>query len=132
MNPCGRRTTPAACPPARAPRRYAPTPRRDPAMPPAVNSPPPPASRPPHRLVSRTRALLRTSWVATGLGITLGLLLGTLAVLAVLDLFLPLAPVNLPFTAVVVPLDPIFRCVALVLVVGPSALALYHGVIRPL
>src|SRR4051794_8096277 len=101
-------------------------------MPADVNSPPLPDSRPLHRLVGRTRALLRTSWVATGLGITLGLLLTTLAVLAVIDLFMPLAPVTLPFVDVVVPLDPIFRCVALLLVVVPSALALYPGVPRPL
>src|SRR5262249_19795517 len=101
-------------------------------MPADVNSPPLPDSRPLHRLVRRTRALLRTSWVATGLGITLGLLLITLATFAVIDLFAPLAPFTIPFTAVEVPLDPIFRCVALVLVVGPSSLALYHGVVRPL
>jgi hypothetical protein len=91
-----------------------------------------PDSRPLHRLIGRTRRLLRSSWVATGLGITLGLGLGTLAVLAVLDLFVPMAPVTLPFVDVVVPIDPILRCAALVLVVVPAVLAFLHGVVRPL
>ena len=60
-----------------------------------------PDSRPLHRLIARTRRLLRSSWVATGLGITFGLLLGTLAVLAVLDLFIPLEPITLPLLDVV-------------------------------
>src|SRR5262245_42885237 len=91
-----------------------------------------PDSRPLHRLIGRTRLLLRSSWVATGLGLTVGLLLGTLAVLAVLDLFVPLEPITLPLVDVVVPLDPILRCVALVLVVVPAFLALVQGVVRPL
>src|SRR5262249_34435532 len=129
MNPCGPALPPAALP-STAPRRVPDPPTcRDLALPADVTSPPPlPDSRPLHRPARRTRALLRTSWVATGLGITLGLLLITLATFAVIDLFAPLAPFTVPFTAVEVPLDPIFRCVALVLVVGPSSLALYHGV----
>jgi hypothetical protein len=91
-----------------------------------------PDSRPLHRLIGRTRRLLRTSWVATGLGISLGLLLGTLAVLAVLDLFVPLEPITLPLLDMVVPLDPILRCIALLLVVVPALLAFLHGVVRPL
>jgi hypothetical protein len=91
-----------------------------------------PDSRPLHRLIGRTRRMLRSSWIATGLGISLGLLLGTLAVLAVLDLFVPLEPITLPFFDVVVPLDTILRCVALVLVVVPALLAFLHGVVRPL
>ena len=91
-----------------------------------------PDSTPLHRLIGRTRRLLRGSWVATGLGITLGLALGTLAVLAVLDLFVPLEPITLPLAGVVVPLDPILRCVALFLIVVPAALAFLQGVVRPL
>ena len=91
-----------------------------------------PDARPLHRLIGRTRRLLRSSWVATGLGITLGLALGTLAVLAVLDLFIPMAPITLPVVDVVVPVDPILRCVSLVLVVVPAVLAFLHGVVRPL
>jgi hypothetical protein len=91
-----------------------------------------PDSRPLHRLIGQTRRLLRSSWVATGLGISLGLLLGTLAVLAVLDLFVPLEPITLPIFDVIVPLDPILRCVALGLVVVPALLAFLHGVVRPL
>ncbi|MBY0229645.1 MAG: hypothetical protein K2W96_10235, partial [Gemmataceae bacterium] len=89
-----------------------------------------PDSRPLHRLISRAGALLRSAWVATGLGVTVGLLLGFLAVLSVIDLFVPFEPVAL--FGVVVPLDPVFRCVALVLVTVPAALALFHGVLRPL
>jgi hypothetical protein len=91
-----------------------------------------PSSRPLYRLIGQTRRLLRSSWVLTGLGITFGLLFGTLAVLAVLDLFVPLEPVTLPLLDVVLPLDPILRCVALFLVVVPAALAFLHGVVRPL
>ncbi len=91
-----------------------------------------PDSRPLHRLIGQTRRLLRSSWVATGLGISLGLLLGTLAVLAVLDLFVPLEPITLPLFDVVVPLDTFLRCVALMLVVVPALLAFLHGVVRPL
>ncbi len=91
-----------------------------------------PDSRPLHRLIGRTRRLLRSSWVATGLGLSLGLALGTLAVLAVLDLFVPMTPVTLPIVDVVVPIDPVLRCVALLLVVVPGALAFLHGVVRPL
>ncbi len=91
-----------------------------------------PDSRPLYRLIGQTRRLLRSSWVATGLGISLGLLFGTLAVLAVLDLFIPLEPITLPIFDVVVPLDPILRCFALMLVVVPALLAFLHGVVRPL
>lgn len=91
-----------------------------------------PDARPLDRLIGRTRTLLRSSWVATGLGLTVGLLLGSLVVLAVLDLFVPLEPITLPIVDVVVPLDPILRCVALALVVVPAVLALIQGVLRPL
>src|SRR5262249_3396058 len=91
-----------------------------------------PDSSPLHILIAQARALLRSSWAATELGLTIGLLLGPLAVLAVLDLFIPFEPVTVPFVSIVLPLDPIFRTVALVLVTIPAALALFHGVVRPL
>jgi hypothetical protein len=101
-------------------------------MPTDVTSATLPDSRPLHRLIGQTRRLLRSSWVATGLGVTAGLLFGTLAVLAVFDLFVPLEPVTLPLFDVVVPLDPVLRCVSLLLVVVPAGLAFLHGVVRPL
>ena len=91
-----------------------------------------PDSTPLHRLIARTRRLLRGSWVATGLGIALGLAVGALAILAVLDLFVPLEPISLPLVNVIVPLDPILRCVALFLIVVPAGLAFLQGVVRPL
>ncbi len=91
-----------------------------------------PDARPLHRLIGRTRRLLRSSWVATGLGISLGLGLLALSVLAVLDLFVPMTPITLPFVDVVVPVDPVLRCVSLVLIVVPTSLAFLHGVVRPL
>ena len=42
-----------------------------------ASSTPLPDSRPLYQLIARTRLLLRSSWVATGLGLTLGLLTGT-------------------------------------------------------
>ncbi|MDR3635188.1 MAG: hypothetical protein P4L84_15395 [Isosphaeraceae bacterium] len=78
----------------------------------------PPDITPIRRLVHKTIRLLRSSWVATGMGLTLGLGLGTLAVLALLDLALPLAEG--------------LRVAALVLVVVPAAWAFATGVVRPL
>src|SRR5690349_12128963 len=77
-----------------------------------------PNTKPLYRLIRRTRRLLRTSWVATGLGISLGLLLATLIVVTVLDL--------------AVPLWPIFRLLALLLVLVPATWAFGVGVILPL
>jgi hypothetical protein len=107
-------------------------PTEDQRMPTDVTPSTLPDSRPLHRIIGSTRRLLRSSWVATGLGITIGLLFGALAVLAVFDLFVPLEPITLPLFDVIVPLDPIMRCIALFLVVVPSALAFLHGVVRPL
>ncbi len=70
------------------------------------------------RLVRRTVRLLRSSWVATGMGLTLGLGLGTLVALALLDLALPLVEG--------------LRVVALVLVVVPALWMFVNGVLRPL
>src|SRR6516164_6641119 len=70
------------------------------------------------RLIRRTVRLLRSSWVATGLGLTVGLALGTLVLVALLDLGIPL------WTG--------FRFAALVLVVVPTVWAFVVGVLRPL
>jgi hypothetical protein len=69
-------------------------------------------------LIRRTARLLRSSWVATGMGLTLGLGLGTIALLSLLDLAMPLAP--------------LLRLAALVLVIVPAAWAFLAGVVRPL
>jgi hypothetical protein len=79
---------------------------------------PAPDVRPIRRLIRRTARLLRSSWVATGLGLTLGLGLGTLASAALLDLAIPLLPA--------------LRLLALGLVVVPATWALATGVVRPL
>ena len=76
-----------------------------------------PDSRPIDQLVSRARSLLRLSWVATGLGLTVGLGVGTLLVVTLADL--------------VVPLWPAFRLAALVLVAGPALWVLIQGVLLP-
>jgi hypothetical protein len=77
-----------------------------------------PDMTPLYDLICRVRRLLRSSWIATGLGITLGLLFGILVSAAVVDL--------------VVPLWPAFRFVALVLVVVPALSSFVAGVVRPL
>ena len=75
-------------------------------------------SRPLYRLIRRTRALLRSSWVLTGLALTTGLLLSAVVVLAILDLL--------------VPLPTVLRLIALLLIVIPSGLAFVAGVVLPL
>src|SRR5207248_182561 len=77
-----------------------------------------PDSRPLYRLIRRTRALLRSSWVLTGLALTAGLLLSAAVVTAVADLF--------------VPLPEALRLTALLLIVVPSSLAFLAGVVLPL
>jgi len=78
----------------------------------------PPDITPIRRLIRETVLLLRSSWVATGMGLTLGLGLGTLAAVALLDL--------------AVPQGTGLRLAALVLVVVPAAWAFVTGVVRPL
>ncbi len=78
----------------------------------------PPDLQPIRSLIRRTARLLRSSWVATGMGLALGLGLGMLALVALLDL--------------AVPLWPVFRMVGLFLVIVPAAWALMTGVVRPL
>ncbi|HET6882866.1 MAG TPA: hypothetical protein VFI31_22045 [Pirellulales bacterium] len=70
------------------------------------------------RLIRQVRQLLRGSWVATGLALSLAIWLGTLLVLALLDL--------------VVPFWPAMRAIALALVVLPTAWVFFAGVLRPL
>src|SRR5215468_7998573 len=65
-------------------------------------------SRPLYRLIRRTRSLLRSSWVLTGLALTTGLLLSAAVVTAVVDLFV------------------------LLLIVVPSGLVFLAGVVLPL
>ncbi|HKB39347.1 MAG TPA: hypothetical protein VKD72_23115, partial [Gemmataceae bacterium] len=77
-----------------------------------------PDSRPLYRLIRRTRALLRSSWVLTGLALTAGLLLSAAVVTAVVDLF--------------VPLPTALRLTALLLIVVPSGAAFLAGVVLPL
>jgi hypothetical protein len=77
-----------------------------------------PDTTPLYRLIRRTRALLRCSWVATGLGLTCGLLVASLAAVAFVDL--------------IVPLGPAFRLGGLLLITVPAAWAFFAGVVRPL
>lgn len=128
----GKPSTPApASQPASKPAAASPLARTSPTPVAAVSAPvpvaPPPAPKtdpdapdltPIEELIRKVRTLLRSSWVATGLGITLGLLFGILVSAAVLDL--------------VVPLWPWFRFVALVLVVVPALWSFIAGVVRPL
>ncbi|HWB13855.1 MAG TPA: hypothetical protein VG826_31805 [Pirellulales bacterium] len=69
-------------------------------------------------LIRQVRQLLRGSWVATGLALSVAMYLGTLLILALLDL--------------VVPFWPTMRAIALALVVVPTAWVFFSGVLRPL
>jgi hypothetical protein len=89
-----------------------------------------PDTTPLRRLVRQTRRLLRSSWVVTGLGLTVGLLLGTLVATTLVDLVLPLDAL-LPAWLAPTPW-PGLRLAALLLVVVPAAWALFAGVVRPL
>jgi hypothetical protein len=96
-----------------------------------------PDTRPIHRLIRRTRLLLRSTWVLTGLGLLLGLLLGTLAVVTLADAFVPAAPeVALTPEHSVLPhlAFPgwVLRLAGLLLVVVPAAWVLIVAVVRPL
>jgi hypothetical protein len=91
-----------------------------------------PDSKPIHRLIHRTRRLLRSSWVATGLGLTIGLLLGALVVLTALDVVAPLRPRIWNILGTEISVDGVLRLLALLLIVVPSTWALFIGVIRPL
>src|SRR5258708_34034350 len=77
-----------------------------------------PDTTPIHRLIGKTRSLLRSSWIATGLGLSIGLALATLLAMTLLDLL--------------VPLWPALRLTALLLIVVPAAWVFFVGVVRPL
>ena len=77
----------------------------------------PPDITPIRSLIRSTARLLRSSWVATGLGLSLGLLAAALVILSLLDLALPLGSA--------------LRFSALVLVVVPASWAFFAGVVRP-
>jgi hypothetical protein len=70
------------------------------------------------RLIRRVRQLLRGSWIATGLALSIAIYLGTLLVLALLDL--------------VVPFWPTMRAIALALIIIPTVWVFFSGVLRPL
>ena len=70
------------------------------------------------RLIQTTRRLLRSTWVAIGLGVSVGLFLTTLVIVTMLDL--------------AVPLWPAFRFVGLMAIAVPTIWAFVVGVARPL
>ena len=74
-----------------------------------------PDTTPIEQLIRQTRSLLRSSWVATGLGLSAGLALAALVAVSLADL--------------VSPLWPFFRLVALLLVVVPTAWVLVVGAV---
>lgn len=78
----------------------------------------PPDLKPIRSLIRRTARVLRSSWVATGVGLAVGLGLGMLALVVLLDLAVPLVPV--------------LRLVGFALVIVPATWAFVSGVIRPL
>ncbi|MDA1054283.1 MAG: hypothetical protein O3C40_27880 [Planctomycetota bacterium] len=69
-------------------------------------------------LIFKTRRLLRSTWVATGTAVAVGLFFATLAVVALFDLALPLWPA--------------FRFAALLLVAVPTIGVIFIGIVRPL
>lgn len=71
------------------------------------------------QLIHRTRLLLRTTWLATGVGVTLGLLLATLVTVSLTDLL-------------VYTLPPWLRLTGLLCIVIPTLWVFFLGVIRPL
>ncbi|HVX61921.1 MAG TPA: hypothetical protein VHC19_14995 [Pirellulales bacterium] len=77
-----------------------------------------PDASPVFRLIRRVRRLLRSSWMATGLALSLAMYLGVLLAAACLDLLAPLWPT--------------MRLIALLLAVVPSVWAFVTGVVRPL
>jgi predicted nucleic acid-binding Zn-ribbon protein len=106
-------------------------------MPEDVSASGPPDTRPLDRLVRRTRLLLRSTWVLTGLGLTLALLLGTLTAVTLLDVVAPvepevaLTPERTLLPHVVLP-GSALRLAALLLVLVPAAWVFVLGVLRPL
>lgn len=78
-----------------------------------------PDTTPIYRLIRKTRQLLRSTWVATGLGLTVGLLVAALVLVTTVDMVLPLW-------------WPVLRLLGLLLIVVPASWALVVGVLRPL
>jgi len=70
------------------------------------------------RLIASTRRWLRSTWVATGLAVSLGLFIAILVAVVLLDLATPLWPA--------------LRLTGLLLVVLPTAWAFLVGVVKPL
>jgi hypothetical protein len=68
-------------------------------------------------LIATTRRMLRTSWLFTGVALTIGLCITGLVIAACLDLVMSL---SIPF-----------RAAALIAIVVPTVLALSAGVVRP-
>jgi hypothetical protein len=91
-----------------------------------------PDSRPLYRLIRRTRHLLRSSWVVTGLGLSVGLGLGTLVALTLIDLTVPVKPITWTIAGQNIAVDSLLRLLALVAVVVPTSWAFVVGVVRPL
>ena len=89
----------------------------------------PPSAAPLHRLIRRARVLLRTTQAATGLALTVGLLLGAAALVVAADLLLPLLQLPYWFAH---GCDGGLRLAALSLVVAPPAVAFLAGVVFPL
>ena len=71
-----------------------------------------------HRLIAATRLWLRSTWVATGLAVSIGLFAAVLVAVVLLDMASPLWPV--------------LRFAGLMLIVVPTIWALFVGVVRPL
>ncbi len=98
-----------------------------------------PDAKPLYRLIRRTRRLLRSSWVLTGIGLTVGLVLGALVLTSLIDLVVPVWPtarLEIPIwwgTALTIPnIATALRVFALLLVVVPAGWAFLVGVVRPL
>src|SRR5947209_2377867 len=102
---------------------------------PVVATPPSlPDPRPLYRLIGRTRRLLRSTWIATGLSLTVGLALGALVLVVLLDLLAAVEPgrATLRLAGLVLPLEPGLRLAGLLVVVVPALWAFVVGVLGPL
>jgi hypothetical protein len=98
-----------------------------------------PDSRPLYRLISKTRRLLRASWVFTGLCLTIGLALGALVLTSLIDIAIPIWPttrLEIPIwwgvTLTIPHIATALRVTALILVVAPAGWAFMVGVVGPL
>jgi hypothetical protein len=103
-----------------------------------VSPAPLPDCKPLYRLINQTRRLLRSSWVLTGLGLTIGLALGALVLTSLVDLIVPLWPssqLEIPLwwgvTFIIPHIAAALRVASLCLVVIPAAWAFLVGVVLP-